>query len=313
MVATVLDRSCNHDRVEQVSLQAPAKVNLSLVIRGKREDGFHDLHTVVAALTLHDDLQISQSSTGGIALECSGRTIPADDDNLVIRAAKLLARRMGITPAIRIKLHKRIPCGAGLGGGSSDAAYCLMGLNRLWQLGLDRQQLAEIGAELGSDVPFFLHGPVSLCTGRGERVSALPHRCRRSMVLIVTGVHVPTVQVYQRHRCQDQLVERQMRQVRYFLRVGDLDGLMIRGINSLASTCLDLFAPLQDLHRRIDRMGLGPVCVAGSGSCLFVSADSRERAGYVAKRLGQEGIGETLVVDFEPDVETIQERQHGNY
>jgi 4-diphosphocytidyl-2-C-methyl-D-erythritol kinase len=179
-----------------IALKAWAKINLSLIVLGKREDGYHDLHTVMAAIDLNDDLHFDHADRQGIFLECSGRPVANDRDNLVVQAARLLAESAGIQPRLKIRLHKRIPIGAGLGGGSSDAATCLAGLNLFWNLNLPIAALARLAAVLGSDVAFFLYNSVALCTGRGEIVQPIPQRCRRPILLIIPDFSLSTRLVY---------------------------------------------------------------------------------------------------------------------
>jgi len=173
-------------RLQGVTLRPPAKINLSLVVFGPRPDGFHDVHTVMSTVDLHDDLNLRRRSEPGIELECTGEACPSGPENLVYRAIELLGEQAGISPAVAVHLHKRIPAGAGLGGASSDAASCLLGLNRLWNLNLSKAELSVLAGRLGSDVPFFLQGPVAVCTESGEVVIPMPFHCRRGILLIVT-------------------------------------------------------------------------------------------------------------------------------
>ena len=272
-------------QAQSVALRPPAKINLSLVVFGPRPDGFHDLHTVMATIDLHDDLTVSRKSSPGIDLQCFGEPCPAGPENLVYQAVALLAEHAGIAPAVEIRLHKRIPCGAGLGGASSDAASCLLGLNRLWNLNLSCSQLTHLAARLGSDVPFFLQGPVAVCTGRGEVVIPVPHRCSRTLLLIVPNLEASTAQVYRQYCHEERRCEDYMRRVNYFLRQGDLDGLVIQVINSLDGACMKLFESLRQLRSRIKSMGIAPLQISGSGSSLFASTYSNDQANRWAEQL----------------------------
>jgi len=152
-------------------VRAPAKINLHLEVLGLRPDGFHELAMVMQSLDLADELHCRATADGSIALDCDLPGLPTDGDNLIVRAAELLRSRSGLPElGARISLRKRIPVGAGLAGGSSDAAAVLVGLNALWGLGHDHAALLHLAAELGSDVPFCLEGGTRLCFGRGERL-----------------------------------------------------------------------------------------------------------------------------------------------
>src|SRR4030042_6633058 len=161
---------------------APAKINLVLEVLGKRDDGYHELRSLVQTISLCD--VISLEPTDVISLECSEPVLQTSD-NLAIRAAELLRQVSGCQKGARIKLQKRIPWGAGLGGGSSDAATTLVALNRLWELKLKTSELIELAARLGSDVPFFIHGGAGLVEGRGEKVTPLEAVAPRWFVLLI--------------------------------------------------------------------------------------------------------------------------------
>jgi len=177
-------------------LRASAKVNLVLEVLGKRPDGYHELSTVMQAVDLFDRLTVEAAAT--ITLETNEPALPTDDRNLVVRAARLLREAAGIEAGARIVLDKRIPLAAGLGGGSSDAAATLLGLNRLWGLRWRRERLVELAVKLGMDVPFFLGRGRALGTSRGEVLSALPGVGGYALVLVNPGVGLSTQEVYGR-------------------------------------------------------------------------------------------------------------------
>src|SRR5438105_5682461 len=155
---------------DAVVVWAPAKVNLYLEVLAKRADGYHEIATLMVAVSLFDTLEFKEEASGDLALRCSDPNLSTGPDNLIRRAAEGLRRRTGCARGASIRLQKRIPKAAGLAGGSTDAAATLAGLNRLWRLGLKDAELAEVGAEIGSDVPFFFATPAAWCTGRGEKV-----------------------------------------------------------------------------------------------------------------------------------------------
>ena len=212
-----------------MNLCAPAKINLSLAILGKRPDGFHEIESLMVPLTLADTLTLESSAESGIAFTCSDATLPCDDSNLVVRAARRFFETANLTPAVRIHLTKAIPHGAGLGGGSSDAATTLCGLNQLLGSPLTRisgsknlllqscglnqllgspltaAQIATLAAELGSDVPFFLASGAAVCRGRGELVEPIPFPHRLPLLLIKPAFGVPTPSAYSRWRDSHEL------------------------------------------------------------------------------------------------------------
>jgi len=181
-------------RARSLTLRTSAKVNLVLEVLGKRADGYHELSTVLQAVDLFDRLVLEEDEA--LALRTTDSELPTDDANLVVRAARLLREAAGVNRGARITLEKRIPVAAGLGGGSSDAAATLWGLNRLWRLGWGSERLAGLAAELGTDVPFFLRGGRTLASGRGERLKPLPASPAMSLVLVKPHFPLSTREVY---------------------------------------------------------------------------------------------------------------------
>ena len=175
---------------------APAKVNLSLRILGKRPDGYHDLRSLVCPVSVFDRLRLRAGSEVGILFRCSDSTIPSDETNLVVRAARLFCDQVGIEPALEIDLEKGIPHGAGLGGGSSDAAATLRGLNQMYGSDLSVEALSLMAEQLGSDVPLFLRSGAVWIAGRGERVEAATLPREWSLLMVKPGFGVPTPWAY---------------------------------------------------------------------------------------------------------------------
>jgi 4-diphosphocytidyl-2-C-methyl-D-erythritol kinase len=178
---------------------APAKINLSLKILSRREDGFHEIETLIAPVSLHDEINIQRKKGGqGIDFHCDDPSVPRGRDNLVVRAAKSFFAAMKMTPAVSIDLKKKIPHGAGLGGGSSDAATTLLALNRLFETNLTREELAKLGSEIGSDVPFFIFESAATCRGRGELVTPVQLPEQLSILLLKPDFVVATAWAYSR-------------------------------------------------------------------------------------------------------------------
>lgn len=177
-------------------LPAFAKVNLLLRVLGRREDGYHELETIFQTVTLHDRLTFELKETDEIEVLCDAPDVPSGPDNLVHRAALALRERFGVKSGARVTLEKRIPAQGGLGGGSSDAAAALVGLARLWELGAGRAELAELGAGLGADVPFFLTGGTALGTGTGTTVTPLEDVPETQLVVVTPAGGVSTAEAY---------------------------------------------------------------------------------------------------------------------
>lgn len=178
----------------RITLKTPAKINLFLHIRRKRSDGFHDIVTVMQMVDLWDEIVIEKNKE--LHLVCSSPEIPPGRENLIYKSALSLKAYAGMEKGARITLYKNIPVAAGLGGGSSDAAATLFGLNILWGLGYDNLRLSAIGREIGSDVPLFLNGPIAIGYGRGDELIPLSGHRDYWFLLINPGIHVSTAWAY---------------------------------------------------------------------------------------------------------------------
>jgi len=187
---------------------APAKINLSLRILGKRDDGFHEIETLILPIALADRLMAEPAPEWSFS--CDDPTVPGDERNLVVRAARLFFAETGASDAVQMRLAKAIPHGAGLGGGSSDAAAALRLLDRLYGTGLGREPLMRMAAELGSDVPVFLDGRPAWCRGRGEIVDATPFAETLPLLLVKPDFGIPTPWAYKHWK-----ESRELRGVRY--------------------------------------------------------------------------------------------------
>ena len=180
--------------INSLHIQAPAKINRFLHIVGQRPDGYHLLQTVFQLIDLTDDIYLNVTQDG-IITRMAGPTIVPSDDDLVVRAAKLLKKNHSTALGCEIRLEKRIPMGAGLGGGSSDAAAVLWGLNELWGLGLSRQELMHLGVQLGADVPFFLLGTNAFAEGIGEILTPI-ELAESSFLVIYPNIHITTADIF---------------------------------------------------------------------------------------------------------------------
>jgi 4-diphosphocytidyl-2-C-methyl-D-erythritol kinase len=242
-------------------LEAFAKVNRSLVVLGRRPDGFHELETLFETVDLADRLTFD--SAPGLELVCDDPSVPVGEENLVFRAALLLARQAGMAPRARITLEKRIPAGGGLGGGSSDAASTLLGLNLLWGLDLPPARLALLAAELGSDVPFFLVGGRARGTGRGERVQPLPDVPPVPLLLVFPPFGMPTPAVFEALGAPGLTGAGG----------GDIFTGPVPGVfpdrNDLEPAAESLRPELASLRRALSRSGAETARLSGSGSTLF--------------------------------------------
>lgn len=274
---------------------APAKLNLFLKILGKREDGYHELETLMVSVGLYDTLLLADDSSGALSLSCrdggprraglARRELPgAGPDNLVLRAAELLQRATGTRRGARLELFKRVPLAAGLAGGSSDAAATLAGLNRLWRLGLGKAELAGLGAELGSDVAFFFATPAAWCTGRGEVVEPLAPGRALDLVLVCPPVGLSTASVFGGLTVPAEPLDgAAMRQA---LAAGDVEAIGRLLHNRLQPTAERLCPAVAAAHRRLAALNPAGTLMSGSGTTVFALCRGPSEALRIARALG---------------------------
>jgi len=258
-------------------VRAPAKLNLSLLIAGKRPDGFHEIETVMAKVDWYDEIRIEPGQTAAIEFFCTGpRWAPHDHTNLVYAAAEHFLRETGQTCGVRLTLVKNIPAGSGLGSASSDAAAALLGLDRYLNLGLPKSRLVEMAARLGSDVAFFLNGPLAYCTGRGEKIAELSGTFPFAALLILSDVNSSTKEVYANYRHDPALYERLHARITALLDENRIGSVARMGANMLQESCFQRYEGLGERKKAIETLKVGPVCLSGSGSTMFILFDQRE-------------------------------------
>ncbi|MBU9710159.1 4-(cytidine 5'-diphospho)-2-C-methyl-D-erythritol kinase [Bacillus tamaricis] len=261
----------------QINVKAPAKINLTLDVLRKRKDGYHDVEMIMTTIDLADRIQLNSLEEDRIIVDVTKGYVPCNDKNLAYQAAKLLKDRLGIKKGVSIFIDKQIPVSAGLAGGSTDAAAVLRGLNQMWNLHLSVEELAEIGLQIGSDVPFCVHGGTAIATGRGENLEFLPAPPPCWVILVKPPRGVSTKDVYERIKIDK-------------LNHPDTPG-MIRAIqdqnfpaicNSLQNVMEDVtFQLYPDVHMIKNRMiqfGADGTVMSGSGPTVFSLTQNESRA-----------------------------------
>jgi 4-diphosphocytidyl-2-C-methyl-D-erythritol kinase len=265
-------------------VRALAKINLDLRVLGKRPDGFHELRTVFQTISLADTLEIAYTPGRKTAVSL------ADDlriaDNLVVRAAHLVMEAVRATGRIEMRLTKRIPMGAGLGGGSSDAAAVLLALPALLGRTLDLPRLIAAGEQLGSDVPFFLLGGTAAGIGRGSELFPLPDAPARQGILVAPGIHVNTAQAY-RDLSPRLTTESQQNKIVSFQSVTRDTGSLASARNDFETVVFEQHRKLATLKKRLVRAGATVALMTGSGSALFGLFADRNGVSRAIELLGE--------------------------
>ncbi len=267
-----------------MDVQAPAKINLTLRVRGKRADGYHEVESVMQMLTLADRLTIDSAEE--IVFTCSDPAL-AGEGNLVVRAARMLRTHCGVTRGARVHLTKHIPAQAGLGGGSSDAAAVLLALNEWWEVRLPLETLAVLAAQLGADVPFFLDGPAAIVRGRGEQVTPLIHATVAHVVLakpaaglstpaVYGQLHAPPYAGHAAHALPETVA------MVHALQRNDLATVARALVNDLEGPALPMLPALYRLRERLLEQGCLGVLLCGSGSAVCGICPDAQTAQHAA-------------------------------
>ncbi|MDD5064754.1 MAG: 4-(cytidine 5'-diphospho)-2-C-methyl-D-erythritol kinase [Phycisphaerae bacterium] len=269
----------NRDQFDTIGngllVRAPAKINLSLLIAGKRPDGFHEIETIMAKVNFYDEILIQQGRKTGIELTCTGpQWAPEGEENLVHKAAKMLLESCGQNADIKISLTKNIPAGSGLGSASSDAAATLLGINRYLDLQIPAAELAKLAAQLGSDVAFFLDGPLAFCTGKGEKIKKLDENFNFLALVVLPDVSAFTKEVYANYTHNPAIYNELHTEIKALLGKNRIDLVQKVCANMLQMSCFSLYKELADLKAKIESLGVRPLCLSGSGSAMFHIIDN---------------------------------------
>lgn len=261
--------------------KAPAKINLALDVLYKRPDQYHEVEMIMTTVDLADRIELEEKSEDVIKIFSHNRYVPDDERNLAYQAAALLKRRFDIKAGVGITIEKNIPVAAGLAGGSSDAAATLRGLNRLWNLGLSLDQLAEIGAEIGSDVSFCVYGGTALATGRGEKIKHLASPPKCWVVLAKPVMGVSTADVYKRLNLSETKhpnIQNMIQAIEH----NDYQMVCDHVGNVLEQVTLSLYPEVSNIKQQMKKFGADAVLMSGSGPTVFglVEYDSRMHRVY---------------------------------
>jgi 4-diphosphocytidyl-2-C-methyl-D-erythritol kinase len=256
--------------------RAPAKINLALLVADKRPDGYHNLETLMTKITFYDELLFEKGKNKGIELVCNGLWSPDGQDNLVYKAAKLFYESAAKEPEIKITLTKNIPAGSGLGGASSDAAATLLALNKIYDNTLTENQLHNLTEQLGSDVSFFLTGPMAICSGRGEKVTKVDNNFQFLALVVLPDITVSTKTIYENFKVDLPLFNALKEQIKPLLLKNRVDLIAKMCANMLAKICFALNNELALLKIKIEQLCRLPVALSGSGCALFVVMDDKD-------------------------------------
>ncbi len=264
--------------------KAPAKINLGLDVLYKRTDGYHELEMIMASVDLADRLTFERLDEDKIILETNKAFLPLDKRNNVYQAAEKIKRRYGITDGVKISVQKAIPVSAGLGGGSSDCAATLRGLNRLFDLNLSMEEMIQIGVEIGTDVPFCLHGSTAHILGKGEIVQTLPSMPASWVVLVKPKISVSTRKIFQQVELE-QLHHPDMSRLKQAIEQQNYAEMIASMGNSLESITIPRYPVVQQIKDRMMSYGADIALMSGSGPTVFALCQKQSRAQRIVNAL----------------------------
>ena len=291
--------------MNKLTMEAPAKINLGLDVLRRRPDGYHDLRMVMQTISLKDELVLTKTEEPGIFLTVESERegeLPADNKNLAYRAAALLLREFPQPGGVRIELKKRIPIAAGLAGGSTDAAATLLGMNRLFDLGLSLPELQKRGVTLGADIPYCLMKETALAEGIGERLTRLPKAPACHVLLAKPDVSVSTAWVYQNLHLTEDTVHPDIDEMTRCLAEGNLTKLCACLGNVLETVTIPACPVIARIKAQMKEEGALGALMSGSGPTVFGLFDSREKAEDCRRAILENNLAnELFVTEFEQE------------
>ncbi len=255
--------------MKEISVKALAKINLGLDVVRRREDGYHEVRMIMQTIHLFDRLEIKKTSSGGITMTTNLSFLPTNENNLVYQAAKLLKDEFGIRDGIDIRLHKHIPVSAGMAGGSTDAAAVLYGMNRMFQLGLKRDELMRRGVKIGADVPYCIMRGTALAEGIGEKLTALPPMVKCPVLIAKPPISVSTKFVYEHLKLDETTVHPDIDRLVEDIRQKDLAKIAADMGNVLETVTIPNYPVIAEIKEHMLRHGAVNAMMSGSGPTVF--------------------------------------------
>ncbi|MEA1965286.1 MAG: 4-(cytidine 5'-diphospho)-2-C-methyl-D-erythritol kinase [Candidatus Aerophobetes bacterium] len=273
---------------KELTIRAAGKINLYLNVLGRYEDGYHEIESIMQSVSLSDRITLRPINKG-IRLISNNPEIPLDEKNLSWRAANLFFQRTKIKEGLEIEIYKIIPLGAGLGGGSTDAAATLVGMDKLFQTKVSSSDLLKWANELGKDTPFCLKGGTALVKGKGENLTSLPSIKGGWIILLYPKILISTSWVYERVKIELTKKRLNVKLLNKLIEKEGLRGLVPLLYNRLEEVVMEEFPLIKEIKREMLSMGAKGSLMAGSGSTIFAIVENREKAKYISHKLQNRG------------------------
>lgn len=261
-----------------ISLKALAKINLGLDVVRRREDGYHEVRMIMQTIQLYDRLDIKRTQEPGIQIQTNLSFLPVNENNLIYKAAKLLMDEFSITDGVSVKLDKRIPVAAGMAGGSTDAAAMLIGVNRLFSLGLTKRQLMERGVQIGADVPYCIMRGTALAEGIGEALSPLPPMVKCPVLIAKPSISVSTKFVYQNLKLDDTTFHPDIDRLIDDIKAKNLHDIAAHMGNVLETVTIPNYPVIDEIKKHMLSNGAVGAMMSGSGPTVFGLFDNEDTA-----------------------------------
>lgn len=261
-----------------ISLKALAKINLGLDVVRRREDGYHEVRMIMQTIHLYDRLDIKMTKEPGIQIQTNLSFLPVNENNLIYKAAKLLMDEFSITDGVSVKLDKRIPVAAGMAGGSTDAAAMLIGVNRLFSLGLTKRQLMERGVQIGADVPYCIMRGTALAEGIGEALSPLPPMVKCPVLIAKPSISVSTKFVYQNLKLDDTTIHPDIDRLIDDIKAKNLHDIAAHMGNVLETVTIPNYPVIDEIKKHMLSNGAVGAMMSGSGPTVFGLFDDEDTA-----------------------------------
>lgn len=261
-----------------ISLKALAKINLGLDVVRRREDGYHEVRMIMQTIQLYDRLDIKRTQEPGIQIQTNLSFLPVNENNLIYKAAKLLMDEFSITDGVSVKLDKRIPVAAGMAGGSTDAAAMLIGVNRLFSLGLTKRQLMERGVQIGADVPYCIMRGTALAEGIGEALSPLPPMVKCPVLIAKPSISVSTKFVYQNLKLDDTTIHPDIDRLIDDIKAKNLHDIAAHMGNVLETVTIPNYSVIDEIKKHMLSNGAVGAMMSGSGPTVFGLFDDEDTA-----------------------------------
>lgn len=261
-----------------ISLKALAKINLGLDVVRRREDGYHEVRMIMQTIQLYDRLDIKRTQEPGIQIQTNLSFLPVNENNLIYKAAKLLMDEFSITDGVSVKLDKRIPVAAGMAGGSTDAAAMLIGVNRLFSLGLTKRQLMERGVQIGADVPYCIMRGAALAEGIGEALSPLPPMVKCPVLVAKPSISVSTKFVYQNLKLDDTTIHPDIDRLIDDIKAKNLHDIAAHMGNVLETVTIPNYPVIDEIKKHMLSNGAVGAMMSGSGPTVFGLFDDEDTA-----------------------------------